>query len=95
MDVLERIIDELTGDIIITQSEYDDKTIAEYERNHLLNIIFNDLELGYKGEDLRLKGYAVMDYIKLVYPNKYAKKLKELQNAQRDKEDSNPGNGQA
>lgn len=94
-DVLTRIIDELTGDIIISQSEYDEKTIAERERNYLLDAIMKDAELNYRGDDLRLVGDCVLNYIKLVYPNTYKNKLKRLQDAQRDKEDKNPGNGEA
>lgn len=76
MEAIGRIFD---GEhIVIDICEYDEKTIAENERDGLLRIIFDNAKLDYAGTGLTFDGWYIWEYLKDTYPNKYANKVKAL-----------------
>lgn len=84
-ELLEVISSFLEGtSISLNIVEYDDKTIAEKERDNLIDLIFEDLGLSYDKKHLAFNGAGVIAYLKAVYPNRYEKKLETLKNEQTD-----------
>lgn len=86
--LLSSIADLLGTTVLVDLSEYDDKTIAENERNNLITLILADTELSYDGDKLRTQSDFALKYIKQVYPKRYQARLNELKNAQRNKENA-------
>lgn len=76
--------------IVIDISEYDEKMIAERERDNLLRILFSNSELDYNKTGLRFDSYHIWEYLKDVYPNTYMKRLTELLDEQAEESDGNP-----
>lgn len=87
-ELLSSIADLLGTTVLVDLSEYDDKTIAENERNNLITLILADTELNYDGDRLRTSSDFALKYIKQVYPKRYQTRLNELKNAQRNKENA-------
>lgn len=86
-ELLEKIADLLDTSVIVPFAEYDEKTIAEHERDTLLRLIISDFDLNYDGSDLRTYGELTRAYIKAVYPKRYAARFNEL-NAQRNEKNA-------
>lgn len=56
-------------------------TITEERLNTLIDIIFNNTGLAYTKNELRIKDdTAILQYIKVICPDRYDKELFELQN---------------
>lgn len=87
-ELLSSITDLLGTTVLVDLSEYDDKTIAENERNNLIALILADTELSYNGDKLITHSDFALKYIKQVYPKRYQARLNELKNAQRNKENA-------
>ena len=64
--------------VSIPLDEYREMQLASIDLNRFIAAIENDLELGYCGDSLRIKGDDIINTYKALFPDAYARLYNEL-----------------
>ena len=70
--VNETFIDKLIDELVDTKNEVTDLNVQIDRLNRLVDMIFNNVSLGYCGEDLRFTNeQAIFEYLRAINPVRY------------------------
>lgn len=73
-------IDKLVDELVDSKNEISDLRAERASLEVMADMILNNVGLNYSGDGLRLESETAMfDYLRAVYPERYERKIKELQ----------------
>ena len=88
-------INKLVNELIDTKDEIANQAVTSNQLYTLIDIIFNNTSLTYYGDSIKIESdNAILDYLMVIAPDAYEKRLKKLKaerEAKKAKEDSDNG----